>query len=75
MSRDEHCFICGMRFATSQKRYQIVDVENTGTKVYLDQPCYERVREIRRAQSGTYWEATLELSERLQESVLGLVRK
>lgn len=68
---NNHCFCCGRNFWVGEQKYPIADLNVQGRVVFVDQPCYEKVRSIRRHEGGAMWEAMLALTESLSQRLLG----
>lgn len=64
------CYVCGRPYGNGE-RLLIGDTVHGSKVVFVDAPCFEQIRSIRRSRGGSMFEAMLSLSHRLAVAVLG----
>lgn len=69
-SGEEACFVCGARYRDQADRRAIVN-DDKNRVFYINQCCYQRVRDIRRADGGTPYQGLLKLGENLSQQLFG----
>lgn len=67
---EDACFLCGAKYSGEKDRRTIVSDERTRV-YYVDQRCFARVRDMRRAHGVSPYQGLVMLGERLENLLFG----